>query len=418
MRGTLKNGSVKKEYEVLDSDEEIKNGFYREYAADETMVMQGYYLNNKRNGLWKYYFNGTIKSEETYKDDIEVGEKREYDLVGNLISITNFNNDGDLEGDFKIFNIENICITDGKFLKSKINGKLTYYYDDGKTRCTAFYINGTPVDTAWSYYPSGNKMAYKLFDHGNITLIEGYYEDGKIQFQSNLLDTIDYKYEKKYFYKNGQVEISSIENDSLVFEIQNYSKDGLKLDNGNYKNGNGIMKSYNEDTLLSEINYREYKKDGLAIYYYSNGNKKESAFYKDNKQDGDWYNYKTDGSLDYIGKRRETKYQVINKADMDYTDIQPTFRGGIMSLMKYLQKSIRYPSLARENGLEGKVIIKFSVKMFGNVSEVSILKDNVGGGCADESIRVVKNMPLWYPAFKFGFPVKTYYTLPVTFKLQ
>jgi protein TonB len=86
--------------------------------------------------------------------------------------------------------------------------------------------------------------------------------------------------------------------------------------------------------------------------------------------------------------------------------------------MKFLQKNIRYPNLARENGLEGKVIVKFYVDTDGTVREPVVLKDGVGGGCGDEAMRVVKSMPKWTPGSQRGKTVKVYYTLPVTFKLQ
>lgn len=102
----------------------------------------------------------------------------------------------------------------------------------------------------------------------------------------------------------------------------------------------------------------------------------------------------------------------------DRAEVMPSYPGGVPELMKFLQKNIRYPSLARENGLEGKVIVKFYVDTDGTVREPAILKDGVGGGCGDEAIRVVKSMPKWTPGSQRGKPVKVFYTLPVTFKLQ
>jgi protein TonB len=102
----------------------------------------------------------------------------------------------------------------------------------------------------------------------------------------------------------------------------------------------------------------------------------------------------------------------------DRAEVMPGYPGGVPELMKFLQKNIRYPSLARENGLEGKVIVKFYVDTDGTVREPTVLKDGVGGGCGDEAIRVVKAMPKWTPGSQRGKPVKVYYTLPVTFKLQ
>jgi protein TonB len=86
--------------------------------------------------------------------------------------------------------------------------------------------------------------------------------------------------------------------------------------------------------------------------------------------------------------------------------------------MGFLKKNISYPSLARENGLEGKVIVKFYVDTDGRVKDPVVLKDGVGGGCADEALRVIKKMPPWTPGTQRGKPVKVYYTLPVSFKLS
>jgi protein TonB len=96
----------------------------------------------------------------------------------------------------------------------------------------------------------------------------------------------------------------------------------------------------------------------------------------------------------------------------------PSFPGGPAELMKYLSKNINYPSLARENGLEGKVIVNFYVDTDGAIKNPTIVKDPVGGGCAEEALRVIKAMPKWSPGLQNGMPAKVYYTLPVTFKLQ
>jgi len=102
----------------------------------------------------------------------------------------------------------------------------------------------------------------------------------------------------------------------------------------------------------------------------------------------------------------------------DRAEVMPAYPGGIAAMMKYLSTNIRYPAIANENGLEGKVIVKFYVDKDGTVREPVILKDGVGGGCGEEAIRVVKAMPKWTPGLQRGNPVKVYYTLPVTFKLN
>lgn len=103
----------------------------------------------------------------------------------------------------------------------------------------------------------------------------------------------------------------------------------------------------------------------------------------------------------------------------DRAEVQPRFPGDDPNgLVKWLIKNIKYPNIARENGLEGKVIVKFYVDVDGTVRDPVVLKDGVGGGCAEEAIRVCKAMPKWIPGSQRGKNVKVYYTLPVNFKLQ
>lgn len=101
-------------------------------------------------------------------------------------------------------------------------------------------------------------------------------------------------------------------------------------------------------------------------------------------------------------------------------DIQkpPSFPGGEKELFKYLSENIKYPALARENNLQGRVTLTFVVNKDGRISDVTILKDPVGGGCGKEAVRVVNEMPRWVPGEANGNPVKVRYTLPVMFRLE
>ncbi len=99
-----------------------------------------------------------------------------------------------------------------------------------------------------------------------------------------------------------------------------------------------------------------------------------------------------------------------------YVEQMPDFPGGQTELMKFLQKNLRYPAAARENGIEGRVVLQFVVDENGKISDLQTLRD-IGGGCAEEATRVVKQMPPWKPGKQNGNPVKVYFKLPVTFKL-
>jgi periplasmic protein TonB len=102
---------------------------------------------------------------------------------------------------------------------------------------------------------------------------------------------------------------------------------------------------------------------------------------------------------------------------MMFVSQMPVFPGGDAALMAYLNKNIRYPGAARENGIEGTVMLQFVVGTDGSISEIKVLRD-IGGGTAEEAIRVVKSMPKWTPGNNNGTTVPVYYNLPVTFQLS
>jgi periplasmic protein TonB len=98
---------------------------------------------------------------------------------------------------------------------------------------------------------------------------------------------------------------------------------------------------------------------------------------------------------------------------------QAEFPGGIPAMMKYIQKNVQYPAMAREAGISGKCFLKFVVNETGDISNVEILKGVPGcPDCDKEAIRVVKSMPKWKPAKMTGRAVKCYFNLPFSFKIQ
>jgi len=97
---------------------------------------------------------------------------------------------------------------------------------------------------------------------------------------------------------------------------------------------------------------------------------------------------------------------------------QPEFPGGQGAMYKWIGENLKYPSEARNNGLQGKVILQFTVEKDGSISNVKVVRDAVGGGAGDEATRVVKKMPNWKPGRQNGKSVRVQYTLPVTFKLE
>lgn len=95
----------------------------------------------------------------------------------------------------------------------------------------------------------------------------------------------------------------------------------------------------------------------------------------------------------------------------------PEFPGGESALYKFLGENIKYPQMAKESGIQGRVFVTFVVEKNGSVTDVRVLR-GIGGGCDEEAIRVVQNMPKWTPGKQRGKSVRVQYNLPVKFTLQ
>lgn len=103
----------------------------------------------------------------------------------------------------------------------------------------------------------------------------------------------------------------------------------------------------------------------------------------------------------------------------EFVDIDAVFPGGISEMMKYLSKNIRYPEIALQTGAQGKAVLRFVVGKDGNIENVTVARGVPGcPECDKEAMRVVKSMPKWEPAQNKGKVVKSYFTLPVTFKIK
>lgn len=106
-----------------------------------------------------------------------------------------------------------------------------------------------------------------------------------------------------------------------------------------------------------------------------------------------------------------------NNRVYDVVEQMPQFPGGPSALFEYLSRSIKYPVVAEENGVQGRVILTFVVEQDGSITEVNIVK-SVDPSLDAEAKRVVLSMPRWIPGKIDGSPVRVKYTVPVTFRLQ
>jgi protein TonB len=95
----------------------------------------------------------------------------------------------------------------------------------------------------------------------------------------------------------------------------------------------------------------------------------------------------------------------------------PKFPGGDGELLKFLANGIKYPVIAQENGIQGRVTCSFTVNRDGSVVDAEVLR-GVDPSLDKEALRVINTMPKWTPGKQRGKPVRVKYTVPVTFRLQ
>ncbi len=96
---------------------------------------------------------------------------------------------------------------------------------------------------------------------------------------------------------------------------------------------------------------------------------------------------------------------------------QPEFPGGLDAMKNYLLANVRYTAEAKKAGIKDRVIISFIIEPDGQMTEIRLLKE-IGYGCDEEAIRVVKKMPRWTPGNQSGKPLRVKYNLPVLFGMD
>ena len=112
--------------------------------------------------------------------------------------------------------------------------------------------------------------------------------------------------------------------------------------------------------------------------------------------------------LDIATSEEDTVYQIVEE--------MPKFPGGEKALMDYVSNNVKYPEEAKNKNIAGRVFVSFVVEKDGSIGEVKVLR-GIGGGCDEESVRVISDMPKWKPGKQKGEAVRVSYQIPIMFKL-
>ncbi len=119
-----------------------------------------------------------------------------------------------------------------------------------------------------------------------------------------------------------------------------------------------------------------------------------------------------------------TTKQLASDAKLEDEDLifgmmerMPEFPGGEEAMYEFLAKNLKYPQAAKDSNIQGKVYVQFTVDKDGTIINPKVARD-IGGGCGEEALRVVKMMPKWKPGDQRGVKNRTQFHLPITFELE
>ncbi|MDP2890294.1 MAG: energy transducer TonB [Bacteroidota bacterium] len=132
---------------------------------------------------------------------------------------------------------------------------------------------------------------------------------------------------------------------------------------------------------------------------------------------------KDSGGDNYTAIYAEPQLFASKEIETDETTIfyaaeeMPEFPGGYQALLNFLSQNIRYPSIAAESGITGKVTVNFVVNKDGSISDATILR-GVDQALDKEALRVINSLPKWKPGKQAGKPVRVSFSVPINFKLQ
>jgi TonB family protein len=261
----------------------------------------------------------------------------------------------------------------------------------------------------------------------NLSIIKEYYKNGKIRLIGNAT-TSGLKFQGPVisFFPNGRkMSIINYDTGSPAGNLMEY------YPNGKFYN----RKIYTDELIKSdrELLYKECK-DSTGKVLTENGHGKwikfnddftkvlEKGNVVDGKRDSIWTIAKTDSTgfmesyHDGALIKREPCIIYHNKFFVS-VDTPPVFPGGLEKFYELIGKNIRYPSEARRNGIQGRVIVSFIIEKDGTLTNVKVIR-GIGDGCDEEAIRIIKLSSPWMPGIQNGNLVRVSYTVPIGFSLS
>lgn len=367
---------------IGDTSHVIKQGPYH-YISD-IQTIEGSYDKDMRVGLWSFKSDELAWSGE-FQADTMIG-RWVYTQNNIVISVLN--------------------IADGIAYSAD-----TGYYEPRDSK-------SGPIRSIIEHYPNGLVITHRFYESGQLMELDSTFSIPSIQINRRFSEkgTLTYHVEKRdgYFW--------------TIFPCEGDSS-SKKYIEGDLSDGNGEVTVYkrnsetNQLDLVYHCNMRDGKLDGPFMMF--DFSTQYTGNFKKGYLSGTWTKKTPFETLDHTyylsdSLSSDTIHLLIDDFRYGVFNIvgrMPSFPGGEGKLFEYLRNTLYYPQQAREQGIQGRVYTKFEVDQTGMLHGFEILK-SIHPCLDNESLRVMKLMPVWNPGFADGFPVKVKFSMPVNFVLQ
>ncbi len=229
--------------------------------------------------------------------------------------------------------------------------------------------------------------------------------------------------QKDTVFYNKKIEIVALRKDASSYSVS--YPDSIKKNRITTKTFSISGQIWSETPFLI-LNKSEKVYDGIQrTWNRKNGNLKSEITYKNNKLNGSLKTYWSNEQLrrdDVFKDGKLLTGKCYTKAGADTTyyeyDVKPSYPGGQEMLYKYLRENLEYPEQAKENGIEGTVMVRFYIEKDGSITDVTAYKSSGNHLLDAEAVRVVRGMQNWIPGKIEGKFARKTHTLPVNFFLN
>jgi antitoxin component YwqK of YwqJK toxin-antitoxin module len=378
------NNDVVEKYSVLKNDNSIRSGKYEQYYKGK-IITEGFYVNNQKNGNWKYHdYSGILFITGDFKEDKKNGifstflngkvvSKCEF-INDNLLNINSFredsltaftlNRNSNEAFDMHIYNRNGILKEKYQIKYGKVDGMYNLYFFNGKLHREILYDMGVYKQIVRTFDINGNKI-----DGGNLINKTGSVLTYHLQKNS---ENEEMNFEAKMEFSNGLIN-----NDFKTF-----FRNGKIKTEGQFNNGVRI---------------------GLWKYYKENSDSIEIKDFDKSPEPKDDFKNDSNDIKSYFNNQEFTR--------------MPQFQGGDGERFNFISSNLVYPNSAKFYGKEGKVFISIELDELGEMVSMTPIY------YSDETLlhaakNLIKLFPRWNPDINGGVPVKSRVTIPINFQLK